>query len=139
MHLRLHVFKYLCIEIWGFHGGEDSSCSLLCSEVVYWCGKKPTASQPKRPPLEEFVFSELLTVTKYLLHCTYHVTLRNVMICSWQYRSLPGIGLLCNLRYDIFTLKMEAAWSSETLISDHNCTWCQSPEDHDLKFHCREI
>jgi hypothetical protein len=38
-----------------------------------------------------------------------------------------------------FTLKMEAALSSETMVSYYNTTWRHNPEDLDLKHHrCEE-
>jgi len=35
-------------------------------------------------------------------------------------------------------MKMEAAGSSETLVSYYIATWCQNPEDNDFGLHRRE-
>jgi len=37
-----------------------------------------------------------------------------------------------------FTLKMEAARTSETLVPYHNNTWCLNPEDLGINLHCYE-
>jgi hypothetical protein len=37
-----------------------------------------------------------------------------------------------------FTLKMEAAWSFKMLVSYHNTTWHQNPEEINLDLQCRE-
>jgi hypothetical protein len=73
-----------------------------------------------------------------MLITKYHVikTFREVEICQVEVlRVVTPYSVV--VRYQRFTLKMEAAWTSEALVS-HNTTRCHKPEDLDLKHDCHE-
>jgi len=36
----------------------------------------------------------------------------------------------------IFRVEVPAAWSFDTLLSNHHITWCSSPENHEFYLHC---
>jgi hypothetical protein len=74
------------------------------------------------------------------------VKIRAKIVCNIKYtsRGLLGCDTLLphsspdpKYGYGIITLKMEAARSSETLVSYYNIAWYHSPEDCDLNLHHR--
>jgi len=74
-----------------------------------------------------------------------HFWLRQVCICeTWGLHSNEDSAVFWDVTpcsdvvgYQCWiTLKMEAAWSSEMLVSYQITTWCQNPENHDLTSVC---
>jgi hypothetical protein len=64
----------------------------------------------------------------FLLACT--VAALSYTLCFYQCPLLNTIH---------FTLKMETAWPSWTLVSNYIITQCQNLEDHNLNLHCCKI
>jgi len=48
-----------------------------------------------------------------------------------------GYHLFGGLKYFSSALKMEATWSSDTLVSTHHTTWHDNPENHEFQAHNR--
>jgi len=92
------------------------SCSKCCVTVNYCSLPSWKGSQDYYPNIQIMVFWGMMQ------YC-------NVMRCDgipvYQRVMLPPF----------FTLKMEAVWPSEMLITCHNSTWHHNPVDHNLNHH----
>jgi hypothetical protein len=83
-----------------------------------------TVKSTKHVCLPPLTFEQSDRFKKKLIQMSYH----------YRHLSFPAINNINT----VTALNMEAARSSETLISYHNTTWHHNPEDINLKLHCHE-